>query len=102
VFLVLDALDESPNEIGSSIRRYLVENLPENVSLLCTSRDIPDITNSFLDDRRLDIIAPDSDLQTYIESYLESKPKLQRLLARASDLTQELLVSKVIRKGNGM
>jgi hypothetical protein len=103
VFLVLDALDESPGEMGMSIRHFILSNLPDNVSLLCTSRDIPEITRSFDGEMRIDINAHDSDLRVYLHSYLQSAPKLRTLMARVVPaLNEKAISSKVLKKAHGM
>jgi hypothetical protein len=103
VFLVLDALDESPGEMGMSICHFILDNLPNNVSLLCTSRDIPETTRSFDGEMRMDIIAHDSDLRVYLHSYFQLAPKLRALIPRVVPaLNEEAISSDVLDKAGGM
>jgi hypothetical protein len=47
VFLILDALDEAPGDMGMLIRTKLLSQLPSNVRAICTSRKLDDIIVSF-------------------------------------------------------
>ena len=55
VYLVLDALDETSEDLGPSLRDFLVTNLPECLSILCTSRREQNIVNTFRDDETIEI-----------------------------------------------
>lgn len=104
VYLVLDALDESPGEMPTKIRRFVVENLPENVSLLCTSRRIQSIMHAAtLGEQVLDLKSHVEDMRTYIDSFfLDASDDFCRLVARTGDVDQALLTSKVLERARGM
>jgi hypothetical protein len=55
VYLVLDALDETSEDLGPSLRDFLVTKLPEHLSILCASRPHENIMNTFRDDETIDI-----------------------------------------------
>ena len=102
VYVVLDALDESHNDITIKVRHFLIHDLPDNVSLLCTSRPIPEIRNIFADDQLFDITAHNEDLRKYVKAFFEDNPRLCNLIARTNEVDQETVTSKVLEKARGM
>ena len=102
VYVVLDALDESHNDISIKVRHSLIHDLPDNVSLLCTSRRIPEIMNTFAGDQLFDITAQNKDLRKYVEAFFEDTPGLCDLVKRTNGVDQETVTSKVLEKARGM
>jgi hypothetical protein len=91
-FIVLDALDEGPEDEGT--RNNLVSNLRNlgsAVRLLVTSRDLPLIARLMAGIPRLPIQARDDDIGRYIESQLSTTPRLWRLLEDNSELRKILI-----------
>jgi hypothetical protein len=67
VYIVLDALDEWSTDSGElSLWLSNLKDLGSNVSILVTSRPAIHIPNPFVDDVRLEISPPASDLRTYL------------------------------------
>ena len=99
VYLVLDALDETSEDLGTSIRDFLVTKLPEHLSFLCTSRRHENIMNTFQDDETIDITAHTEDLKTYIAAKFDSKPLLGKL---SGTIGKDAVIRKVIEKSGGM
>jgi hypothetical protein len=90
-FIVLDALDEGPEDEGT--QNNLVSNLRNlggAVRLLVTSRDLPPIARLMAGVPQLPIQARDDDIERYIESQLSTTPRLWRLLEDNSELRKLL------------
>lgn len=104
LYLVLDALDESPSDMSTRLRRFVVDNLPPNVSLLCTSRRIQNIMDAATTAEQ--VIALSShlgDMETYIASFfLDSSSEFCQLVARTQDVDQSTLTSRVLERARGM
>lgn len=76
IFLVIDALDEYSETEGS--RNSLLQSLRTmggNASLLVTSRDILSVANIMDGALRLDIIAHDQDIRSYIRHRISCSPR---------------------------
>jgi ATP/maltotriose-dependent transcriptional regulator MalT len=102
VYVVLDALDESRNDIAIKVRYSLIHDLPDNVSLLCTSRRIPEIEKTFAGDQLFDITANNEDMRKYVEAFFEDTTGLCDLVARTHEVDQETITSKVLERARGM
>lgn len=71
VFVILDALDECPEE--DRFREYLVRELrglPANTKLIITSRGNVDVEDEFKDVIKVDIIANEKDVRAYLKGQL--------------------------------
>ncbi|SJL10215.1 uncharacterized protein ARMOST_13599 [Armillaria ostoyae] len=91
VYIILDALDEFPDNDGG--REKLIKplwKLHANTSLLVMTRDIFTIGSLFKADTRLDIRTADEDISLYIVSKL-SCGRLARLVEGQDDLLQAIL-----------
>ena len=100
VYLIIDALDECPdnarNEVLDEINR-----LPSNVHFLATSRHIPTIERKFRDVPRLEIKARDEDIMTYLTNWIDEKDACGGLIG--ADLTlRDTVISTIIEKADGM
>jgi ATP/maltotriose-dependent transcriptional regulator MalT len=102
VYVVLDALDESRNDIAIKVRHSLIHDLPDNISLLCTSRRIPEIEKTFAGDQLFDITANNEDMRKYVEAFFEDTTGLCDLVARTHEVDQETITSKVLERARGM
>jgi hypothetical protein len=77
VFLVVDALDECEVQTRNELCAKL-QNLPENIHLLITSRDISELEYEINPSARLEILANGNDIEIYIEDQIEQMPRLKR------------------------
>jgi len=101
-FIVLDALDEGPEDEGT--QNNLVSNLRNlggAVRLLVTSRDLSPIARLMTGVPQLPIQAQDDDIERYIGSRLSTTPRLWRLLEDNSEL-QKILVPTLRSSCSGM
>lgn len=102
VFIVIDALDECPEE--DQIRKSFVAEvraLLPKVSLMVTSRNMPSIEKMFKHDTRLEIRAQDQDVRKFIKSQMEQRDGLVDLLEGHDDV-QSSITATVLEKANGM
>ena len=100
IYLVLDALDETSEDLGPSLRDFLVTKLPEHISILCTSRPHENIMNTFRDDKTIDITAHLEDLITYIAARFDSNSLLGRLSERS--IGKVAVIDKIVESSGGM
>jgi Cdc6-like AAA superfamily ATPase len=100
VYVVLDALDEFPEESQQELVEQL-RALPSNVHILVTSRDLPTISDMFQEDERLDIVADEGDMRACITRRISKSGTLNRLINKPPSLNQEVADS-VIEKAHGM
>ncbi len=101
VYIVLDALDEFPDDNGGQEKLInTTRSLGDNIYLLVTSRNISTIGLLFEEDTRLDIRAADDDINLYIMSKL-SCGRLARLIKGRDNLRQAIL-DGVTEKADGM
>ncbi|KAK0219055.1 hypothetical protein IW262DRAFT_1462676 [Armillaria fumosa] len=101
VYIILDALDEFPeNDGGQEKLVNVLRELGSNTRLLVMSRDIPAIGSLFKTDTWLHIWAIDEDIKTYIKTKLSSGRLAHHIKGR-DDLREEIL-SGVMSKANGM
>ena len=100
LFIVIDALDEC-SEAGRIREQFMieVEKLLPSVSLLVTSRDIPDMEWKFRGAARLDIYASDGDIRRYLESRI--KRELAGFSENGTTLQSDILVT-IVEKAQGM
>jgi hypothetical protein len=101
VLLFIDGLDESLLEVGSRVRDFLYDVLPDNVSMLFTSRDLPDIGKTFEKDEHIEISAHDKDISTFVASCLEGNDRLASLVRKPPSMEDEFCAD-VIAKAKGM
>jgi hypothetical protein len=100
VYIVIDALDELPEDLLYDFVDIL-RSSPTSAHILMTSRDIPSISTLFPDDERLDILADDHDMRTYIEGQVGKPGMLSRQINIAPSI-KEQVVAGVIEKARGM
>lgn len=93
-FLIVDALDEfEDRRTLLPILRRLSE---DGVRVLVTSRDIPDIRDSFRAEKILGIQASRSDLELYVESIIAESDHYDSLTSNSE------IVSAVLDQADGM
>jgi hypothetical protein len=102
VFVVIDALDEYP-ERNDTRARLLAEigNLPQNTSILVTSRHSPKIEDSFKNVPQIDIRATDDDVKRYIETRIANERSLAKHV-RSDPVLRENIIKTVVESGQGM
>jgi chromatin segregation and condensation protein Rec8/ScpA/Scc1 (kleisin family) len=89
VFLVVDALDEYPEES----REVLLENLPNlgpNVNLILTSRPHIDLSSAFPETQTLEIRATAEDILQYVNAQMDHSPRLSKHVKARPQLRQEI------------
>jgi hypothetical protein len=98
VFVVIDALDEYPEQDRTLLINSAI--LPLHCNLLVTSRDLALIQQQFRDMPRLDIAASPADLAKYVEDRIDNEPRLQKLVKDTSQ--RQELVKIVVAKATSM
>jgi Cdc6-like AAA superfamily ATPase len=99
VFILIDALDEC----RSGCRAKFLSEISKlqskcELNLFVTSRFIPDITERFERDLRLEISANEQDIQRYVEGHIDELP---RFVQRDPKLQQEIC-SGIVKSIDGM
>ncbi len=99
VYIILDALDEFPeNDGGQEKLINALRMLGSKPRLIVMSRDLPTMASLFRTDTRLDIRAADEDIKTYIMSRLSSG-RLTRHMKGRDYLRREILSGVTTRAG---
>jgi hypothetical protein len=83
VFIVLDALDECLDDAETNTMNSFLkalDQLPQNIHVLFTSRHDISIGQRVRADRELEIFASKRDLKIYLESRINSLENLRRLV----------------------
>ncbi|KAJ7167388.1 ankyrin repeat-containing domain protein [Mycena crocata] len=91
VYIVVDALDETPEGNRHTLLNYLT-NLGPAVCLMLTSRH--DVSLPKINADTLEIRVPEGDIQTYLKEQINRSTRLTSVLAGNSELRDEI-VSKV-------
>jgi hypothetical protein len=100
IFLIIDALDESNEDIRGGLLRE-VRKLPPSSHLLCTSRHIPDIEQQLYDFAYQEVRASNKDVENYIVGSIEQNMRL-RNLTTADPSLREVIITSIIAKVDGM
>ncbi|KAJ6487291.1 ankyrin repeat domain-containing protein, partial [Mycena vulgaris] len=94
VFVIVDALDEYPNESPGFQRETLLQYLAEmgsNVNLMITSRpNISPESSSLPNLETLDIQAAPEDIQAYINAQIKLSPRLSKHVQRQPKLGEDI------------
>jgi hypothetical protein len=101
VYVVLDALDECPEQNGTRSQLLgICRDLQQQTGLrlMATSRHIPDIVDEFKDTPLVEVRASDSDLKRFVTGNVNRFAKFIRL---SSDL-QERVQTKIVETADGM
>ena len=101
VYLVIDALDESYDSNGTrgALMSYLLDIQQKcNISLLVTSRFIPEITAKFEQFHTVEVRASDADVTRFAEGHMHELPNCVK---KSTELS-ELVVSEIVRSVGGM
>jgi hypothetical protein len=105
VFVIVDAMDEYPNESPMFQREILLKHLAEmgrNVNLLITSRpNISPEPSFFPNAETLDIQAAPEDIEAYINTQIMLSPRLSKHIQKKPVL-QEEIHTRIIDTVDGM
>ncbi|OJD10599.1 hypothetical protein AJ78_08434, partial [Emergomyces pasteurianus Ep9510] len=104
VYIVIDALDECIDKNGNSIWNCLLKELKHsasNLHLLCTSREIDDVSGILAESSSIDVRADDVDIQSYIQKQIHDNNTLSQLCKKDPTLKDRILET-VTPKADGM
>jgi hypothetical protein len=96
VFIIVDALDECPEDGTRAKLLRGLQSLTGTVNLLVTSRELSSIARYFECTKCLDIHATDQDIQRYVEDRIANIPRRHLIALR------EEIVNQVTEKAQGM
>ena len=99
VLIVVDALDECAEKDRNRIVAGL-RNIGPQVNILVTSRFVGDITQLFQDEPKLEILATDVDMATYVRNEIAQDQDLSDLVEDDKDLEDTIIRSLVERARN--
>jgi hypothetical protein len=103
VFLVIDALDESPDEQGSRGRLLKELRILEPfMKLMVTSRPHINVTNYFPGSKRLVVLATKHDIQRYVEIRISDDTRHLAQVVEGCPVLQKSIVEAVVNKANGV
>lgn len=100
IFVVVDALDEcaESDELCSRIQGLLSIG---NFCFLATSRPLKSIDEFFTDAAHIEIYATETDVRRYLDSQIQSKPRLRAHVRKNPGLSCEI-IDKITQKTQGM
>ncbi|KAJ6586047.1 ankyrin repeat-containing domain protein [Mycena capillaripes] len=96
VYLVVDAVDEYPEEK----RQILLDNLSNlgpNINLMLTSRPHINMSATFVDTQILEIRAVAEDIRKYVDAQIDHSPRLKKHVATCPELHEEIETLSVNR-----
>jgi hypothetical protein len=102
VYVVIDALDECSESNGE--RSELVGHLremPSNLKILCTSRELPDIEKLFSESGKVYIHAQETDVEKYLKGQIEKSMRLRNHVRADPSLLQHI-VNTIVNRVDGM
>lgn len=108
MFFIIDALDEvawgAQREDLLDFLKQLPDQAPENLRILVSSRNEPDIKGCFGCSNMVwkDIPVKSEEIDKDIEKYINSGIEKHQSLRRQSDVTKGLIRKKLIQNANGM
>ncbi|KAF7345856.1 putative ankyrin repeat protein [Mycena venus] len=100
VFIVVDALDEYPEEERETLLRHLW-SLGPAVGLMLTSRPHINIHHVISNFKSVDVRAAEEDIRKYVEAQIEKSSRLSRHINNSSTL-RELIEEKIVKRSDGM
>jgi hypothetical protein len=101
VFIIVDALDESPED--SNIRHIILSELRSllpKIHLMVTSRPHINVASDYPELIRLEIRATDGDLERYVTERMDQDNRLIKLLKKDADLRLDIL-DTVVKNAEG-
>jgi hypothetical protein len=100
VFVVVDALDEYPEEHRDTLLRHLW-NLGSTARLMLTSRPHIGINHIIPNVETLDVRASEEDIRRYLEGQILKSSRLSRHVNKPSGL-RESIEDKIVKRSDGM
>jgi hypothetical protein len=103
LFIVVDALDECfPEQVQEDLLEKLRSlTITSPAKLMVTSRYIPSIESAICADIKLDIIANNNDIKSFVEARISKNSMLKRLVTKVPSI-EEKVVGTVVEKAQGM
>jgi hypothetical protein len=98
VYIVVDALDETPEDNRLTLLDYLT-NLGPTVFLMLTSRH--DVSLPKINAVILDISSPERDIESYVRAQIIQSTHLTSVLDGTLNL-QEEIIANIVRNADGM
>ncbi|CAG8976382.1 hypothetical protein HYALB_00006155 [Hymenoscyphus albidus] len=98
--IVIDGLDECEQDIRGDIIDH-IRSLSTAMNILVTSRDLPDIRDSFQASPEIFISATDDDMRLYLRDTIKASKTLSRLTGRNSELSLRI-IDTICEKAHGM
>jgi hypothetical protein len=98
VFIIVDALDECPDDTREVFLAEIRQLLP-TACLLVTSRHIATIENEFQDAARIEVQASNGDMRSYIDARIQKEKRLKLCLHKNPDLR---IADIIVEKARGM
>lgn len=100
VFIVVDALDECPDNARITFLDEL-QKLSPRTRLLVTSRPNASLNRKFADAALLEIRARDEDIKAYLEAWID-KQALWVGLVKKDPILRDTICAAILRKADGM
>ncbi|KAJ7440446.1 ankyrin repeat-containing domain protein [Mycena latifolia] len=101
VYIIVDALDEYPEEQRNILLEHLSMLLGPTTSLMLTSRPHVTLDHMFPDVSGLEIKATEDDIQQYVDKQIQKSPRLSRHVQTRPELHDEIK-SKISSNADGM
>jgi hypothetical protein len=103
VFLVVDALDECPEDDMNTRSKLLeqLRSLPGNVKLMITSRYLSSIEHDLEGEQRLEIHATSDDIVSYVEGRILEENRLRRH-TKSDPSLQSAILETISKSVDGM
>jgi ankyrin repeat protein len=108
VFIVIDALDECVDNPETNTRNNFlkaIQQLPQRVHILFTSRPVISIEQRVKADRQLEIVANNDDLRKYLESRINAFENLRHLVdigVQKDSSFLDNILRTIVKKSQGM
>lgn len=99
-FIVIDGLDECEQSIRGDFMDKL-RGLSTCMNVLVTSRDLPDIRDTFQDSPEIFVSATDDDMRLYLRDTIKASKNLSRLTGKNSDLSLRI-IDTICDRAHGM
>ncbi|KAI0971315.1 hypothetical protein F4678DRAFT_100178 [Xylaria arbuscula] len=103
VYLVVDALDECPNDIQNNTRSRFLKSLssfPSNTHILFTTRPDLGIKREAQGHDDIDVVAKQDDLQKYLHSRATDRDDFQQIFS--TQRSQEKIFAHIVDRSKGM
>ena len=101
VYLVLDGLDETSEDVNLRIRDDLT-TFPSQLSILFTSRNIFRIAQTFASDESIEVIPQNDDIWKYIRQTFQESNQLREVVSRLKGIDENGVGTIVVQKARGM